>query len=1137
MRLRKLDLIRYGKFADTTLDFGAADRDCDVTIVYGDNEAGKSTAFAAWLDLLFGLPSPTPHSFRFPRKDMMIGAVIETGTDTLTLRRTGVQKDSLSDDQGRAVAEHRLTALLHGLDRDAYQNRFSLNDAILRQGGEEIARAQGDLGQLLHAGTSGLSGISKALDDLDDEVATFHQKRKSTSRLAIAKRDLKEIETNLSSARVDPRRFDALRADQDSAQEALIAARATLLSAQGAVQLRKAADLGRSLAADIAAVQTRLDSVLDGPDLPVDAVALIVAATERRSAASRDLTRQQDRLTQAETALSNLTPDPDGLTLGTLLAELETATFDDGELLLPRVQTATADIARRRNDHDTYSRTLQALADKISAGSAPNTLLLDRAVLDNLRTAAGGMRDAQRSVADLHAALSEAQAALGPEIAAPNGLPELADALLACQRDTTDPTMLARTARSARLTADRAASGLPQSWRETLPAGLPAGLPDDAVLLNTGRALDLAEARQDAARQNLSETQESLADANAARAAAEAQDSAVTDGAIHQSRINRDTAWARHLPVLDTDSATTFEVAMRQDDTLRDRHAATAEGRLQLATLEAQCQQIKAKVDRRANDLTTAQNIVATARDHVDDVARQLGLPDNSPTGALRPRRAALVAALDAALLADAAEDAARQGTAMRATLLQRLETAVQNTGTPLPDHPDHPGHLLDLAERRHKHLTQQAQQAEARTKSAQGLDQLAHRMSAAQTTATQAQTALDAALIGLWCAGWDADRVLAHLPDLDTLAEQHRARAVLAHRIDALEAALAAFEGSASQMRQILEVGADTPPAALLVAARTRAAKARSVADALATHRNTRTDATTHITDATRTIQDCDDEMAEVLANQILPRDATPAVAVRQLEARDRDRATLRGLTSAQQRAGDGLDADALLAEAAITDPLRAPALSAAVTEAEVARDTALERVGQATEALRLALNATGGADLEQQRATLLETLRDDAQQAFARLMGVQAARGALRRFRQDNRGAMLAATEAAFATLTHGEWQSLETRSMGKTEKLVAMRGGEAVGADAMSTGTRGQLYLALRVAGHADFVARNGPLPFVTDDIHETFDDRRASAALDLAAQMGRLGQTILFTHHQHLVALAQDRIDGVRVLSVS
>lgn len=148
-------------------------------------------------------------------------------------------------------------------------------------------------------------------------------------------------------------------------------------------------------------------------------------------------------------------------------------------------------------------------------------------------------------------------------------------------------------------------------------------------------------------------------------------------------------------------------------------------------------------------------------------------------------------------------------------------------------------------------------------------------------------------------------------------------------------------------------------------------------------------------------------------------------------------------------------------------------------------------------------------------------------------RQFGLLAARIALRRFRQSHRGAMIEATEGAFARITGGRWPRLDIQSQGTTERLVGVRNGEPVAVSAMSTGTQGQLYLA----GHAAFVAEHGPLPFITDDIHETFDDERAKAALQLAAAMGERGQTILFTHHRHLVDLARAAIPSVRVIELA
>ena len=50
-----------------------------MTLVYGANEAGKSTAFTAWLDFLFGFPcGARSYAYRFDPKEMLVGAVLET---------------------------------------------------------------------------------------------------------------------------------------------------------------------------------------------------------------------------------------------------------------------------------------------------------------------------------------------------------------------------------------------------------------------------------------------------------------------------------------------------------------------------------------------------------------------------------------------------------------------------------------------------------------------------------------------------------------------------------------------------------------------------------------------------------------------------------------------------------------------------------------------------------------------------------------------------------------------------------------------------------------------------------------------------------------------------------------------------
>jgi len=78
MRIRKLGLRRYGKFTDAFIDFGErVPGFADMHIVYGPNEAGKSTAMSACTDLIFGILAQSRFNFLHPYATMRIEAEVE----------------------------------------------------------------------------------------------------------------------------------------------------------------------------------------------------------------------------------------------------------------------------------------------------------------------------------------------------------------------------------------------------------------------------------------------------------------------------------------------------------------------------------------------------------------------------------------------------------------------------------------------------------------------------------------------------------------------------------------------------------------------------------------------------------------------------------------------------------------------------------------------------------------------------------------------------------------------------------------------------------------------------------------------------------------------------------------------------
>jgi chromosome segregation protein len=79
-------------------------------------------------------------------------------------------------------------------------------------------------------------------------------------------------------------------------------------------------------------------------------------------------------------------------------------------------------------------------------------------------------------------------------------------------------------------------------------------------------------------------------------------------------------------------------------------------------------------------------------------------------------------------------------------------------------------------------------------------------------------------------------------------------------------------------------------------------------------------------------------------------------------------------------------------------------------------------------------------------------------------------------------------------------------------------------------MSTGARDQLYLALRLAYLEDYATRSEPAPFIGDDLFATFDEDRTASSLAALAAIGDRVQPIVFTHHQHVAAIARTRVNA-------
>lgn len=352
MRLRRLDLIRYGHFTDRSFTLPAAES--DFHIVFGPNEAGKSTALCAIEDLLFGIPMHSPYGFLHDYTRMRIGAVLENRGDSLEVLRRKGNKDTLLGPEGTPVAggESMLRPYLAGADRPFFERMFSLDHTRLTAGGQEILEAKDDVGQMLFSAGAGIGGLREQLAKLTAEGDELWSARRAkhrrfyvaSDRLGEANRDLRDQTFTASKWRElkrDYEQADQAYAEIDKGLKELIIERNRLNRIR-----RVFRDLRRKQALD--AQRAELGDVID---LPEDATEVLAQAERQETEATTRIETLLEQLKRTNESLNQLSFDE------TLVQRAE----DIGQLHERRIEIRRekADLPKREAELNTAEEQLQ----------------------------------------------------------------------------------------------------------------------------------------------------------------------------------------------------------------------------------------------------------------------------------------------------------------------------------------------------------------------------------------------------------------------------------------------------------------------------------------------------------------------------------------------------------------------------------------------------------------------------------------------------------------------------------------------------------------------------------------------------------------------------------------------------------
>ncbi len=116
----------------------------------------------------------------------------------------------------------------------------------------------------------------------------------------------------------------------------------------------------------------------------------------------------------------------------------------------------------------------------------------------------------------------------------------------------------------------------------------------------------------------------------------------------------------------------------------------------------------------------------------------------------------------------------------------------------------------------------------------------------------------------------------------------------------------------------------------------------------------------------------------------------------------------------------------------------------------------------------------------------------------------------------------------------MTAGRYVSIRRRLDDAGTMLVEQQNGKLKTPNQLSTGTREQLYLAIRLAYVQHYCQESEPLPLIMDDILVNFDEQRAQNTLEVLFELPSNIQVLFLTCHDHMAKTVEKmRPDSVPI----
>lgn len=1146
MRIDCLSLPAFGPFTDHTIDLTGA----GIQVIYGENGAGKTTAMRALEGLLFGIPGRSTDDWVHEKGRMRVGGRLRgpDGHPLEVLRRKG-NKNTLLDADGKPISPDALRPILEGMTGDLFMSMYCLDHARLRAGGEELLRGGGLIGEALFGAGVG-AGVRRVLHDLESEADALFRPRGQNQAVNAGVSAFHRVQRDQRAAEATVTKWKELTAalEQTRSDVEALDAKATALR-----ERQSAADRLRRVLGPLAErtrILDALQAVSDVPALDESALQRRLDAVGRERAAQLATAKASEVIERREKEIETLDPSQMVIERASEISALFQRVGEIRKALtdLPALQRAhrehLADARRALREIDP-TLTLEA-AEERRPGTA------DRANIEKIGNTHAGL-DAR-----LQASLLRRDEARDELERKQNALEKLTDAVdvatlsRAIGSIADDGDLERRLAEERRrlqeLRTD--ASGLLRGLEQAgddperaaaLPAPMKATVEryreDGAELARSAEAVKQTMQNVGADRQDTQDRLDAL----------ERTEQIPTQNDLVEARARRDVGWQAvraawldgdDAPGRDFDARTplpdAFEESQRKSDEIADRLRADAD---RVAT-KAQLTDRLERLDRELEGLIDTQGNNADARAKHDEAWIKewtvVGIEPRTPAEMLE-----WIERHDQLRRAVRDFEAVAMSVAQLEALIGEHRVSLSAALTEIGE----PG--LDDTETLRSAMTRADAVRTAAIESKQSRQGLTSMITDLRGSLQRHERAVAGAEDELaeWGKEWNSAVKKLKLPEssavaaasavlqkFDDVSGHVRDAEKLESRIAGLERDIRKFDADTDAVISQLEPGlAATDKVVAVERLNERAQLAKKDLATVDAARRQIAEENEKISLASAEEASAKEELADLMR----AAGVSDLQSLEAVERGDRSRRELRGELASIEKTitTTGVDSvDELAARAANTD---ADVLSAEIatlndelTDVAVERDEANQRYGEARTELRRVAGADDAAQAAELAQAKLAEVRTNAERYVRVKLAITLLRKAMDDYRERSQGPVLGRARELFPQLTVGVFQDLVTDFNDSDEPVIrAVRGGKHIDVGRLSEGERDSLYLALRVATLEHAFSQGTPMPIILDDLFLNFDDHHATCGFEALHRLGTRSQVVFFTHHDHLVALAE------------